>query len=556
MKASAKAKAVMLLLAVLLLVPAMRAEAAGTSGSKVVYVKGGGYTSVHTSDIVTYDANNIVIAWRAEYSPDHRDMGDIMYAYSSDGGATWSAPGIMAQHDASWSYANVTLYNDNGTLYAFMGKTDSSLPSSDSQQLLVAKKSTDKGHTWVNHYMTRNYDDTAVKTVLGGKIYKSGSNYLLPYHGGGQGLLRSANLKDWYEHAFIPDPGVGLQEGFVTASYFPNTLWMVMRTNASSGGFAYSSTSTDGGLTWTAPAQEAYLPNFNSKAPVTTTADNQYVYLYNDDSARSKLYFKTKRQGQPWSEPVLFADKGTAKDEYPAMIEYEPGKFYTSYNYNRSEIVFKKLDVNPGATAAYLHMEAVDGGQTPDASGNDNHLTVFGAEVAAGKSGNALRFDNQDYAEIADGTGLSAGTGDFSVSLWAKPDAVGGSQMFLLWYGDAVAGASQWWLRAQSDGGIYFMTAGGGSEKGTGGSGAFAAGQWTHIVAKREANLLKLYMNGEPYSSATVPIPFNVNGDNTLRIGKEKSGASRPWAGLIDEVQIFDYALSDEQAAQLYESTL
>lgn len=539
-----------LLLLFVLLQPTAIVGAEGTSDSKVVYTKSSSYTSVHTSDIVTYDANNIVIAWRAEYSTSHRDMGDILYSYSSNGGTTWSTPAIMVQHDATWAYANVTLYNDNGTLYAFIGKTDATMPNSDNQQLLIAKKSTDKGHTWVNHYITRNYDDVTIKTVLGGKIFKSGSNYLLPYHGGGQGMLKSTNLTDWYEHSFITDPGVGLQEGFITRSYYPNTLWMVMRTNTSGNGKAYSSTSTDGGLTWTTPAAETSLPNFNSKAPVATTSDNRYVYIYNDDSARNELYFKTKIEGQPWTDPVLFADRGTTKDEYPAMIEYATGKFYTSYNYNRSEIIFKKLDVNPGAAVGNWQMEQITGGQVTDSSGRNNNGTVSGATVATGKVGNALQFDN-DYIDVTGGNGLAFGTGDFTASMWVKPSQITSNQMFLLWYGDSTAGASQWWLRAQSDGGIYFMTAGGGSETGTGGSSVFTAGQWTHIAVKREANLLKIYVNGNEFSSATVPTPYNVNGANTLRIGKEKAGASRPWVGLIDEVKLYNYPLSNAEIQQL-----
>jgi len=82
---------------------------------------------------------------------------------------------------------------------------------------------------------------------------------------------------------------------------------------------------------------------------------------------------------------------------------------------------------------------------------------------------------------------------------------------------------------------------------------------WIHIVAVRngdDAQNVELYVNG-------VLTPANADtgdswsaGDSEARIGNRNNGNSGwgNFGGCIDEVAIFDYALTREQAIGLYES--
>lgn len=327
-------------------------HAAKVSDETVIYDRGTG-TRIHTSDIEMVDADHLVAAWREEFGG---DSGNIMFSYSSDSGVTWSKPGFIYQQDSTWKYGNVILYTDHSTspatIYAYVGRVPVSDINSETQKL-VAKKSTDSGHTWQDVNLTMNFNKP---TIIGGKIYKSGSTYLMPFHRNDhadgsltryQGMLSSTDLTTWSLQATIPNPdGKFLQEGFITHDYQnPDQLWIVMRT--SSGGTAYSSKSSNGGLTWSDAVSEPYLPNFNSKAPVATTseANPRYVYLYSVDSARSALRLKTKLPDSGWTHAQIFADTSSLTDQYPMMIEYAPGKFHTISQSGNDRVIYRKLDV-------------------------------------------------------------------------------------------------------------------------------------------------------------------------------------------------------------------
>ena len=331
---------------------------AGVSGESVIYTKDSSkYSKVHTSDIEKYDSNNIVTAWRAENSVNyHADSGDILFSYSSDGGSTWSTAGYLFQRNSSYQYGNVILFNNAGTIYAFVGRCSANDTNSELQKI-VCKKSNDKGHTWTSVTLSNSYTNC---TIIGGKIYKSGSNFLMPFHRNDNGtkivgVLTSTNLTSWSLAGTVPNStGIFLQEPFISCNYSdPNTLWMVMR--AETGGLAYSSTSTNNGVTWTSAAVESSLPNYNAKSPVATTSEatKRYVYLYNDDANRNTLYYKTKLPSGSWTSGTLFADYGSNSDQYPMMIENTAGQYYTVSEYDYNKIIFRKLDSTTGGATAY-----------------------------------------------------------------------------------------------------------------------------------------------------------------------------------------------------------
>lgn len=84
-------------------------------------------------------------------------------------------------------------------------------------------------------------------------------------------------------------------------------------------------------------------------------------------------------------------------------------------------------------------------------------------------------------------------------------------------------------------------------------------GQWHHLVGSYEGGLLRLFINGTNAASASFPGTLRNRGPTPDRvlIGATRDGvnASFQWKGLIDEVALYNYALSPLQVAAHYQAT-
>lgn len=221
---------------------------------------------------------------------------------------------------------------------------------------------------------------------------------------------------------------------------------------------------------------------------------------------------------------------------------------------NYYHILVKKV-LPEGMMVGYYDFEKIsEDGQLFDQSGLENHGKVHDARPANGRIGQGLHLIN-GHVDIEEPTGMAFGNGDFTVALWVKPDRLD-EFMHMLWYGDVGSGANGWYLRTQQFNKLYFRTGGGGFETLSGTGEVLTAGTWHHIVAKRKGNEMALFVDGQKLMSKITTDIYNVNGANLLRIGKAMGGDARYWAGVIDELRIYNYALSEAEIWDLYEGEL
>jgi len=76
---------------------------------------------------------------------------------------------------------------------------------------------------------------------------------------------------------------------------------------------------------------------------------------------------------------------------------------------------------------------------------------------------------------------------------------------------------------------------------------------WTHMTATWDGSMMRLYKDGvEVGSTAKVGTAVATNPDLPLSIGNQPSTTdARPWDGLIDDVRIYNYGLSEGEARHL-----
>jgi hypothetical protein len=89
------------------------------------------------------------------------------------------------------------------------------------------------------------------------------------------------------------------------------------------------------------------------------------------------------------------------------------------------------------------------------------------------------------------------------------------------------------------------------------GTGAVPSGSWTHLVGiyDKEAGVIRLYVNGKPQAEASFGEPFKANKSLTIGSGQFDSHPGNFWPGAIDEVAVYQSALTAEQVAEIYQTT-
>jgi len=194
-----------------------------------------------------------------------------------------------------------------------------------------------------------------------------------------------------------------------------------------------------------------------------------------------------------------------------------------------------------------LDEASIDGEIVADAlEGHDG--TIVGApEIVEGIVGEALSFNGVDdyivIGPVTDGQNLT-------YSFWIKIDALPNGNQVMLWDDDSTGGGDAW-FHLMADGKIQSQRAGDGLGILTSES-AIAVGEWVHIafVANSDTDERIFYINGKRDVVGQGPVTSRSNISHVvLAVGHDSGAFIQPFyfAGAIDEVAIYNRALSDEE---------
>lgn len=223
----------------------------------------------------------------------------------------------------------------------------------------------------------------------------------------------------------------------------------------------------------------------------------------------------------------------------------------------------------PGNMTAWWPLDELTGTTSLELV-NGNNGTHFGGPTPLSGAfvDHSLCFDGlNDYVEVPDAPALNFGTGDFSMDAWIRTTDTAGVKVILDKRLESSADVTGYSLFL-GNGILAFQIADDGSGGGfcgpcpttssctNYGSGAFVAtGQWVHVAVtvSRVTNGGTFYVNG-----AAVGI-FNpdchagtVTNPNPLRIGSRSSSISGLFIGCVDEVELFNRALTAAEVASIH----
>jgi len=194
---------------------------------------------------------------------------------------------------------------------------------------------------------------------------------------------------------------------------------------------------------------------------------------------------------------------------------------------------------------AYWSFDEGSGNIVYDASGNNNHGSLInGPKWTQGKIGGALQFDGvNDYVEVPDSESLDI-TKAITVGAWVYPRA---RQSVYDRDGIVIKGGA-YYLTITPSGKVavhfYGLTSPGYHDS----NQIVPLNQWSHIATTYDSatGKIRIYINGSLDREITTSGAINPS-TYVMGIGSEWNGRSRFFNGLIDEVRIYNRALSPEE---------
>lgn len=180
------------------------------------------------------------------------------------------------------------------------------------------------------------------------------------------------------------------------------------------------------------------------------------------------------------------------------------------------------------------------------AGGNDG--TIYGATRADGILGGALDFDGvNDYVDCGNNDSLDI-TDELTISAWIKrPDFRTYGVIVGKTNGNSVTAG--YGLFSYKEG-LEFTFYSRGWQRTTP-RVAVTANQWHHVAGTFNGNILYLYVDGEQRASLTYHGDITPASRYPLQIAYWRSQNPHSFDGLIDEVRIYDVALSPAEIREL-----
>ena len=268
------------------------------------------------------------------------------------------------------------------------------------------------------------------------------------------------------------------------------------------------------------------------------------AYLNSAVSSGGYFTFDSLPTGNHFLEIIYLPKSDTVRESIPVTpggIPYLSEKL----NYN---IWFDELTIVPDGLVGYWRFNQNSGTRAFDESGAGNDATMYnmdpGSDWVSGRAGNGLDFDgNNDYLDC--GGSSSFEINQITVACWVNTtESAAYRQLVCKNYGGGLYSYS---LSLNNLRPAVYL--GGTSNEGW--HQAFSSltpGQWHHVAFTYDGNKLIIYINGS-VDRVISPITgtVNPNSGTPVWIGSRSDIGGREFDGILDDVRIYNRALSPSE---------
>jgi hypothetical protein len=211
---------------------------------------------------------------------------------------------------------------------------------------------------------------------------------------------------------------------------------------------------------------------------------------------------------------------------------------------------------NTGRLVAWWKLDDGSGITAADSSGNNRNGTLMGdVSWIDGITNGALAFDGDgDYVDIGRDSGFDI-KNQITVSAWIKVGAFDKDWQTIIAKGDR-----SWRLQRNRGENTLEFACSGLVVPGSGwgpvyGNIGVNDGYWHHVVGVYDQEKIYLYIDGSLDASATASGTIRVN-EEPVYIGENSQMTNRFWNGMIDDVRVYNYALSAEEISAITQNVL
>jgi hypothetical protein len=203
----------------------------------------------------------------------------------------------------------------------------------------------------------------------------------------------------------------------------------------------------------------------------------------------------------------------------------------------------KPIDPGTDGLVAYYPLDAAYRGSTPDASGNGLDGSIMGDPAfVEGVVGQAIDLDGDgDYIDCggAEMLGMQE-TNAMTVASWVSIRSIPAA-----WAGVVAKGEHAWRVSNVNLDQRYHFGISFWQEPNFSVDGATVVGvdEWHHVAGTFDGANINIYVDGVLDGNTPTETPIMANEFN-VEIGRNPEGTDRTWDGLIDEVLIYNRALS------------
>jgi hypothetical protein len=216
--------------------------------------------------------------------------------------------------------------------------------------------------------------------------------------------------------------------------------------------------------------------------------------------------------------------------------------------------------LNMGRVAWWLTLSPLDGGaRFFDLLGLNPVALVggysWGGTARPGGSGRLTLDGSTGYGAPASPVIPNTATA-YTIAAWVRPTTVSGNVCIASNRSTSVLNPVLWQLSRNGSDAQLIVRADSGTVASATASSVMAAGAWTHLVGVRSGGALSLYAGG--VLAGTAAATFGpITAGNPL-VGALYGGSSSPasyWSGDLDDVAIWNRALSGPEVAALYDES-
>lgn len=210
-------------------------------------------------------------------------------------------------------------------------------------------------------------------------------------------------------------------------------------------------------------------------------------------------------------------------------------------------------DLNSGLVG-YWALDEASGTVAVDSSGNGNNGSLFnGPSHVEGKLGKALNFDGID--DRVDAGTFSVAGDKLTLCAWVNAKEIGADQRIIAKATGTALAEQSWLLEVEgvSPYRVGIRVNGGGSTSRLLG-GSLELNTWVHVAGVYDGTTLRVFKNGVEVAnqakSGTLPV-----GTAPVWIGDNPTVSGRQFNGSIDDVRVYNRALSTAEIQTLYSLT-